>query len=321
MPSTFESLKILSDQTRLRLVSLLRQEELSVGEMQTITLLGQSRISSQLSSMAKIGLLASRREGRSVFYRINRDLARPVTELIRVALEGCAESPEFIADEVNLRRAIAKREELVKINFEQVAGRFDRSYGPGRSWQAFGNLLLHVFPPLTVADLGSGEGLLAELLALRAKQVIAVDNSPKMIEYGQRKSREKGLDNLEFRFGDLAAPPIDDTSVDLVIISQALHHTATPQQAVESSWRILRSGGRLAILDLLRHNYEETRSLYGDLWLGFLESELQEWLENAGFSAVDVSRVAREPEPPHFETLLALGTKLESLADSPPDGL
>ena len=100
----------------------------------------------------------------------------------------------------------------------------------GRSWQAFGQLLLRILPPLVVADLGSGEGLLAELLARRCKKVIAVDNSEKMVEFGARKAKKNGLKNLEFRLGDLQNPPVEPDSVDLVVLSQALHHAVDPRR-------------------------------------------------------------------------------------------
>ena len=189
--------------------------------------------------------------------------------------------------------------------FNQIAGRFDRVYGPGRSWQAFGHLLLRVLPPLVVADLGSGEGLLSELLARRCKKVIAIDNSEKIVAFGAAKARKNGLKNLQFRLGDLENPPVDPASVDLVILSQALHHAALPAQAIGSAHRILRAGGQIMILDLLRHNFEKARELYGDRWLGFAESDLHRWLEEAGFKKIEISVVAREEQPPHFQTILA----------------
>jgi len=309
MVSTLKSLRILADPTRLRLVALLQAEELSVNELQEITHMGQSRISTHLGLMQESELLISRREGKRIFYRLNGDLPQQTVNLLQIALEGTQEIPETQADETNLRRIVERRQNHAKLHFNQIAGRFDRSYGPGRSWQAFGHLLLQIIPKLEIADLGSGEGLLSELLAHRAKKVIAVDNSPKMVEFGKRKAEQNKLLNLEFRLGDLANPPIDDASVDLVVLSQALHHTKEPEQAIRSGHRILRPGGRLIILDLLRHEFAEARTLYGDHWLGFDESELQTWLELASFSSIDVSRVAKETDPPHFQTLLASGTK------------
>jgi ArsR family transcriptional regulator len=160
-----------------------------------------------------------------------------------------------------------------------------------------------------VADLGAGEGLLSQLLARRAKKVIAVDNSEKIVAFGAAKAKKMGLKNLEFRLGNLQDPPIDSESVDLVVLSQALHHAEEPKKAIEASHRILRNSGQIMILDLLKHNFEKARQLYGDLWLGFLESDLQRWLEAAGFRKIEIEVVAREEQPPHFETVLAAGEK------------
>jgi ArsR family transcriptional regulator len=217
--------------------------------------------------------------------------------------------PEYPADQINLKRVVARRNEQAQVYFNQVAGRFDRSYGPGRSWQAFGHLLLRILPPLTVADLGSGEGLLSELLARRCKKVIAVDNSEKMVTFGATKAKKNGLKNLEFRLGDLENPPIDPGSVDLVILSQALHHAAEPSKAIASAYRVLSPGGQMMILDLLQHTFEKARELYGDRWLGFKESDMHRWLETAGFKKIEIQVVAREEQPPHFQTILVIGEK------------
>ena len=144
-----------------------------------------------------------------------------------------------------------------------------------------------------MADLGAGEGLLSELLARRCKKVIAVDNSEKIVAFGAAKAKKNGLKNLEFRLGDLQNPPIEPNSVDLVILSQALHHAEDPgggdcrARTKSSSPR-----GQILILDLLKHNFEKARELYGDRWLGFAESDLHRWLEDAGFKKIEISVVA-----------------------------
>jgi ubiquinone/menaquinone biosynthesis C-methylase UbiE/DNA-binding transcriptional ArsR family regulator len=305
MSLTLKGLRALADGTRLRLATLLETEELSVNELQEITSLGQSRISTHLGQLQEAGLLESRREGKRTFYKLRADESPEARDLVRVAIRGGKELPEFSADQVNLRRILALRKEQAQVYFNQVAGRFDRSYGPGRSWQAFGHLLLRIIPPLEIADLGSGEGLLSELLARRAKRVIAVDNSEKMVSFGAEKARKNGLKNLEFRLGDLESPPIHGESVDLAILSQALHHARSPITAIASAYQILRKGGQIMILDLLEHDFAKARELYGDQWLGFKTSDLHRWLESAGFKRIEISVVAREDQPPHFETVLA----------------
>ncbi|MBL9136999.1 MAG: metalloregulator ArsR/SmtB family transcription factor [Verrucomicrobiales bacterium] len=309
MGQILKSLRALADPTRLRILGVLEKGELSVQELQEITTLVQSRISTHLSLLQDAGLVQSRRDGRRVFYRLSTIGDASLSGSLGIALKAARELPESEADDVNRRRIVALRENQARLLFNQVAGRFDRSYGPGRSWQAFGQLLLRLLPAVEVADLGAGEGLLSELLALRCRRVIAVDNSDKIIAFGAAKARQAGLKNLEFRLGDLEDPPIDPASVDIVILSQALHHASHPPQALHSAHRILRPGGQVLILDLRRHAFEEARQLYGDRWLGFAESDLTGWLEQAGFREIEVSVVAREEQPPHFETILAAGSK------------
>ena len=304
MASTLKFLRALSDPTRLRIVALLDKDELSVHELQEITRMGQSRISTHLGLLQDSGLVQSRREGKRTFYKLN-PAAGGAGEFIQLAMRGAGELPERAADQINLKRILNRRREQAQVYFNHVAGRFDRVYGPGRSWQAFGHLLLRILPPLAVADLGSGEGLLSELLARRCRKVIAVDNSEKIVAFGAAKAKKNGLKNLEFRHGDLQNPPIEPESVDLVILSQALHHAEEPAQAIRSAHKILKASGQIMILDLARHNFERARQLYCDRWLGFAESDLHRWLEAAGFKKIEISVVAREEQPPHFETLLA----------------
>lgn len=309
MPSTLRSLRALADPTRLRILSLLEKNELSVNELQEVTRLGQSRISTHLGLLQESELVQSRREGKRTFYRIAPNPEAASRQLLQLAAKGAAEMEEHTGDQVNLRRVLARRQELAQVYFNQVAGRFDRSYGPGRSWQAFGHLLLRILPPLVVVDLGSGEGLLSELLARRAKKVIAVDNSEKMVRFGANKARRNGLKNLEFRLGDLQTPPVDPETADVVVLSQALHHAVKPELAIAAAHRILKPGGQILILDLLHHSFDKARELYGDHWLGFAESDLHRWLEEARFKKIEINVVAREEQPPHFQTILAAGIR------------
>ncbi len=309
MTSVLKSLRALSDATRLRIIALLEKDELSVNELQEITQMAQSRISTHLALLLDSGLVQSRRDGKRVFYMLNPETKEAGASFLKLAIQGARELPEHAADQINLKRILRRRREKAQVYFNQVAGRFDRVYGPGRSWQGFGHLLLRIMPPLVVADLGSGEGLLSELLARRCKKVIAVDNSEKIVAFGAAKARKNGLKNLEFRLGNLQDPPIDPGSVDLVILSQALHHAEDPAAAISAAHRLLRPQGRILILDLLKHGFEKARESYGDRWLGFAESDLHRWLEGAGFKKIEISVVAREEESPHFQTVLADGEK------------
>jgi ArsR family transcriptional regulator len=164
-------------------------------------------------------------------------------------------------------------------------------------------------PEIDIADLGAGEGTLSQLLARRARSVIAVDLSEKMVEFGSQLAREHGFSNLEYRLGDIEAPPIAPETIDLAILSQALHHAINPAKAIRAAHRLLRPGGRILILDLLAHTFEQARELYADVWLGFTEVELLYALQKAGFVETEARVVSRETESPFFQTLLATGLK------------
>src|SRR6478735_8274395 len=130
-----------------------------------------------------------------------------------------------------------------------------------------------------------------------------------MVEFGTDLAKRHGIANLEYRLGDLEDVPIRSGTVDLAFLSQALHHAVHPERAISEAWRILKRGGRIAILDLSRHHFEEAREMYADLWLGFTELEIERHLKTAGFQNVETAVVHREPEAPYFETVLATADK------------
>lgn len=310
-PSILKWLRALADEGRLRLLLLLQSEELNVAEMQEILNMGQSRISMQLKELRQAGLVEDRKTGKSSFYRLH-PAAEGHPQLRAMLAAAAAEMPEASGDQQALELLLRKRQDRMRLYFDELAGKFGRDYVPGRSWKALAEALLKLLPPQVVADLGAGEGTLAQLLAQRARQVIAVDNSEKMVAFGRDLTQRHGLANLDYRHGDLEDLPIADESVDLAIFSQSLHHAPHPARAVAEAYRILRPGGRVMLLDLVKHNFEQARELYADLWLGFAEVDLEQFLKGAGFREVETSRVYREEQPPHLETLLALGVKAEA---------
>jgi ubiquinone/menaquinone biosynthesis C-methylase UbiE/DNA-binding transcriptional ArsR family regulator len=300
-----KSLRLVSDPTRARLLLLLAQEELSVAELQEILVKGQSQISTHLSQLKQAGLVEDRRTGKNIFYR-----AKPGSESVLELLgQRAGEIPGTSDDRDGLALILSKRQDKMRGYFDALAGRFGREYLPGRSWQGLAEVLLSLMPRMVIADLGAGEGTFSQLLARRAERVIAVDSSLKMVEFGQNLAREHGVTNLEFRLGDMESIPIVNAEADLAFFSQSLHHALHPARAVAVANRILKAGGRIAILDLLRHNFEEARELYADVWLGFTEVELRRFLERASFREIRTAVVHRESEPPYFETVSALGVK------------
>ena len=310
MASTINFLRLLADPTRLRLLILLEQEELSVAELQDILGMGQSRISSHLAQLKRAGVVSDRRAGKNVYYGAKpngHDSRRArVAELTRILARELPEAPR---DRTSLKLVLRKRQDKAREYFDELAGKFGRRYVPGRSWQALAHALIPLLPPGVIVDLGAGEGTLSQLLAKNARKVIAIDNSPKMVEFGGKLAKKHGFKNLEYRLGDIEDPPVDNNTVDLAILSQALHHAIHPQRAINAAHRILKRGGRIVVLDLLSHRFDKARELYADHWLGFSEVQLHQFLEKAGFRDIEVSVVSREKQSPHFQTVLATGAK------------
>ncbi|PYK29266.1 MAG: transcriptional regulator [Verrucomicrobia bacterium] len=311
MTSTLNLLRLLADPTRLRLLLLLEEEELSVAELQQILGMGQSRISSHLAQLKRAGVVLDRRAGKNVYYGAAKFGGRNGTRnRIQQIIETLAdEIPETARDRTALKLTLRKRQDKAREYFDELAGKFGRSYVPGRSWRALSHALISLVPQLTIVDLGAGEGTLSQLLARSARKVIAIDNSPKMVEFGSKLAKKHGFKNLEFRLGDLEDPPVANSSVDLVFLSQALHHAIKPERAVKAAHRILKKNGRIVVLDLLSHRFEKARDLYADRWLGFSEVKLHQLLEQGGFRQIEVSVVAREKLNPQFQTVFATGVK------------
>jgi len=251
--------------------------------------------------------VTDRRAGKHIYYAINT--AEFAVELRSVLHAATVEVPDAKADVRGLEVLRRKRADLSREYFNRMAGRFGRTYCPGRTWQGVARMLFTLVPPMVIADLGAGEGHLSQLLAANALQVIAVDNSEKMVEYGSNLAKENGITNLEYRLGDLENPPIEPESVDLAMLSQALHHAGNPVRALRGAVGILRPGGRVVVLDLLSHQFEQARELYADTWLGFTEAELVGMLEDAGFVKARAEVVSRDEQNPIFQTILATGQK------------
>lgn len=307
--SIVKILRVVADSNRLRILLLLKGEELSVAELQEILVMGQSTISTHLSQLKQAGLVEDRRTGKNSLYRLMASGGGDILEKLLAAAER--EILEARHDRATARRVVKKRQDKMRAFFDSMAGRLGKDYVPGKSWKSLAEALLRLMPPMVIADLGAGDGSFSLMLAQNAERVIAVDSSAKMIEFAREQAHRNHVKNVDYRLGDMEELPIDDAAVDLAFFSQSLHHALHPERAVAEAARILRPGGRIAILDLAKHRFEEAREVYADEWLGFSEAELDAMLERAGFRETQTSVVYKEEKAPHFQTLLAVSTKAD----------
>jgi ubiquinone/menaquinone biosynthesis C-methylase UbiE/DNA-binding transcriptional ArsR family regulator len=304
--TTTRRLKALSDETRLRILHLLGLGELSVSDLMEVLNLGQSRTSTHLTLLKEVGLVKDRRAGRRSFYSLATQGGGPLLEQV---LAEHAQSPEFETDRAGFQALHRRRQEETKSYFDRVAATFGEQALPGRTWEGFARGALRLLPRARYVDLGVGDGLLTLMLAEVADSVTAVDVSREMLSQLRARARRRNIENVETVEGPIEDLPLPAESFDVAVLSQALHHADTPSKALREAHRVLVSGGRILVLDLLAHGEEWVREQLHDQHLGFTEGALEELLLGAGFQHVSVERAARDPQPPHFMTLLAIGTK------------
>jgi ArsR family transcriptional regulator len=303
---TSRLLKALADDTRLRVLHLLSQEELSGSDLMEILNLGQSRVSTHLNLLKEVGLVNDRKEGRRTYYSLG---SGPAAGLWREVLTANEDSPEFAADVAGLETLRERRRGEQRAYFDRVAASFGEQLLPGRTWEGLARSLLMLAPRARYADLGVGDGMLTLMLAEVASVVTAVDLSPAMLTQLQTRAKAKGIKNITTVEADIGSLPLPESSHDIVVMSQAPHHAREPVAALREAARILVSGGRLLVIDLLAHQEEWVREKLEHVHLGFTESELAGLLEAAGLRNVQVSRSARDPQPPNFMSLTATAQK------------
>ncbi len=301
--------RLLGDDARLRLLRVLRRERLNVTELTGILGLAQSGVSRHLGLLKEAGLVVEERDAGYTYYRVAPSLSesdRPLWNALIQQFEEADHDPAVRADEARLQEVLRLRKE----NFETHGGdaRDARQFVPGRSWAAWSRALGMLLPPLTVADLGCGEGYLTIEAARWATEVLAVDRSDVVLERAKALARRRRVANVVWKRGELEKLPVKDGAVDVALLSQALHHASSPARAVAEAARITVPGGRVLILDLREHREDWVRAKLGDRTLGFNDGELKRMLQDAGLRDVKVGVGASKTGDP-FTVLIAAGTK------------
>lgn len=299
-------LKALGDETRLRILHLLSLEELACSDLMEVLNMGQSRVSTHLNLLKEAGLVSDRRAGRRNLYSL---LEGPRNELVERVLAESRDAPEFAADAAGVESLRARRTVDSRAYFDRVAASFGEQILPGRTWEGLARALLRLAPPMRCVDVGVGDGLLTLMLAEVAESVTAVDISPEMLAQLEKRAHKQGIRNLTTVEGALEDLPLSDGSFDVAVLSQALHHAARPELALVEARRVLAPGGRLLVIDLLAHTEAWVREKLQHTHLGFTEQALERLLVESGLDHVSVQRAARDPQPPHFMTLVATGTR------------
>ena len=304
--------RLLGDDARLRVLRLLHAERLNVSELTGILGIAQSGVSRHLGLLKEAGLVSEERDGGFTYFRIAPDLREGTNgfgglwPLLESQFAAASKTVLGRADDARLAEVRRVRQE----NFDAHAGpdTKERQLVPGRSWAAWSRALGHLLPPVRVADLGCGEGYLTIETSRWASKVVAVDRSASVLRRAQDLASRRHVTNVVWKTGELEALPLKDESVDIALMSQALHHAGDPAKAMEEAVRILVPGGRLLLLDLREHDEEWVRKKLGDKWLGFSEEKLRKLLTNAGLEHLKFSVGARRTGDP-FSVLIASGIK------------
>ncbi len=299
-------LKVLADATRVRLLTLLEGEELTVAELSAITRLAQPRVSTHLARLKEAGLVRDRRSGVSAYYRFDETTIDPAQRSLWQTLRVGSDDPLLRQDAERVAGVLATR--AADRNWaDSVAGDMERHYSPGRTWEALARSALPLLETGNVLDIASGDGVLAELLAPHAHRYVCIDASARVV--GAAAERLRRYRNVEVREADMHALPFTDGSFDLVVLMHALTYASKPPQAVAEAARVLRPGGRLLLSSLARHEHRNVVAAYGHANLGFSDRELRRFVEKAGLSLQSTETVTREKRPPHFEVISLIARK------------
>ncbi len=309
MDDTLRRLAALTDPARGRILHVLERHELAVAELMAVVQLPQSTVSRHLRILANEGWVVSRAEGTSRYYRLSSRLAPEAARLWAVVRDAVAGAAEAAQDAARAGDIVGRRRTRSQEFFSSAAGQWDSVradlFGPRPELPA---LLALLDPAWVVGDLGCGTGQLAETVAPYVGRVIGVDESADMLAAARRRpgfgeaaegggsaSGARAGGGIELRRGRLEALPLGTGELDVAILSLVLHYLPRPELALAEAARVVRSGGRVLVVDMVAHGREEYRERMGHVWQGFEAEQVTGWLEAAGFEAVHYRRLPTDP--------------------------
>lgn len=280
------ALRAAGEPTRLRILALIRQHDLSVGEL--VQILGQSqpRLSHHLKTLTTAGLVVRLPEGSWVFYRAaTQDWAKRLLDGIFAELSY--ESGDFARDAQRLDQVRRARSERANAHFEAIADDWDRLRALHFPNEAIETALLDAAgrgPFQRVIDLGTGTGRILSLFAPLAREAEGLDLSHQMLTLARANLAKAGVDNARVRQGDVNATPFVDNSADVIIVHQVLHFLEQPAQVIAEAGRVLKPGGKLLVVDFAPHDLEFLRTEHGHHRLGIRHDDMRDWTRDHGLS-------------------------------------
>lgn len=295
---------VLGDPTRLRMACVLGQHELSVAELTELLGLAQSRVSTQLARLRAAGVLEDRRAGTSTFSSVHEERLPPELQGA-LALARRSLDPKALEGDLARAAALVKRRDEGKSWPDAVAGRMEKHYSPGRTWESMALAFLQLAELGDVLDAGSGDGTVASFVAPIAKSLTCVDRSERMAE----AARERLGKRARVIVGDVEALPLPDAAFDTVLLMHVLASVRDPELALREAARVLRRGGRVLVVTLDKHEHLDAVAPYGHIHPGFRPKRVAQLLEKAGLEVVHSGVTSRERREPFFSVVTALGQK------------
>ncbi|MCJ7815170.1 MAG: metalloregulator ArsR/SmtB family transcription factor [Xanthomonadales bacterium] len=292
--------RLLADSTRLRLLLLLEHQEMSVAELSGITQLAQPRVSTHLAKLKEAGLVADRRDGVFVYYRIASGISDSSLDDLWQFLRKNTDDPLLKQDLERVPHILNNRKGA-ETWADSVAGDMERHYSPGRTWEATARGLVHLLDPGDVLDIASGDGVLAELLAPTANSITCLDISNRVVEAGRR--RLATFKNVIFELGDMHSLPVPDAAFDTVLLMHALTYTNEPERVFSEAARVLRPGGKLLAVTLQEHQHAKAVEPFNHINLGFTTRQLEKFCADAGLRVQTCTVSAIEKRTPNYSVL------------------
>ncbi len=293
--------KLLADETRLRLLLLLKEHELTVAELSSTLQLAQPRISTHLAKLKEQRFVLGRKDGVSTYYRLNTNIINEHYQSIWNTLlnEGLHDSL-VVQDEKRLQLVLFERAKN-KNWVDSVAGDMERQYSPGRSWEATTRALSYLLDLGDVLDIGSGDGVLAELLHQRAHTYTCVDSSELVINAARK--RLKKAKNISYKVADMHNLNLADQRFDTIFLLHVLTYSQHAEDAILQACKYLKPQGKLLISTLNKHSHTTIVKDFGHVNNGFTPSDLKKMAKKAGLTNIQSKITSKESRKPHFEVI------------------